>query len=108
MGLNYIGYGGKGLQIRDILYVDDFSLLIKKQILSSINDCFFSYQNISNINFSSLHIWKYAKIKKIVIGKQIDNEFPIAVAGDFMEGPNIESAFISGEKAADLIFDRLS
>jgi renalase len=82
--------------------------LIKKQILSSINNCFFCYPNISNINFSSLHIWKYAKIKKIVIGKQIDDEFPIAVAGDFMEGPNIESAFISGEKAADLIFDRLS
>ena len=34
LGLNYIGYGGKGLQIRDILYVDDFSSLIKKQILS--------------------------------------------------------------------------
>ena len=31
--LNYVGYGGKGSQIRDILYVDDFSLLIKKQIL---------------------------------------------------------------------------
>jgi CDP-paratose 2-epimerase len=31
--LNYIGYGGKGSQIRDILYIDDFSLLIKKQIL---------------------------------------------------------------------------
>ena len=38
--LNYIGYGGKGSQIRDILYVDDFSLLIKKQILafSKINN----------------------------------------------------------------------
>ena len=32
--LNYIGYGGRGSQIRDVLYVDDFSLLIKKQILS--------------------------------------------------------------------------
>ena len=31
--LNYIGFGGKGSQIRDILYIDDFSLLIKKQIL---------------------------------------------------------------------------
>jgi renalase len=82
--------------------------LIKKQILSSIKDCFFSYQNIANINFASLHIWRYAKIKKIVIGKQIDPKFPIAIAGDFMEGPNIESAFISGEKAADLIFNRLS
>ena len=69
---------------------------------------FFTYQNISNINFSGLHVWKYAKTKKIVVGKQIDPEFPIAIAGDFMEGPNVESAFISGEKAADLIFDRLS
>jgi predicted NAD/FAD-dependent oxidoreductase len=82
--------------------------LIKSQILSSIKHCFSPYKNLSNINFSSLHVWKYAKIKKIVIGKQIDPIFPIAVAGDFMEGPNIESAFISGEKAADLIFDRLS
>ena len=32
--LNYIGYGGRGSQIRDVLYVDDFSLLIKKQILA--------------------------------------------------------------------------
>ena len=30
--LNYIGFQGKGSQIRDILYVDDFSSLIKKQI----------------------------------------------------------------------------
>ena len=61
-----------------------------------------------NINFSSLHVWKYAKIKQIVVGKQIDPEYPIAIAGDFMEGPNVESAFISGEKAAELIFNRLS
>ena len=41
--LDYIGFGGKGHQIRDILYVDDFSLLIKKQILafSKINNQLF-------------------------------------------------------------------
>ena len=32
--LSYIGYGGKGSQIRDILFIDDFSSLIKKQILN--------------------------------------------------------------------------
>ena len=69
---------------------------------------FFPYKNIPNIHFSNLHVWKYAKTKKIVIGKQIDPKCPIAIAGDFMEGPNVESAFISGEKAAELIFDRLS
>ena len=46
--------------------------------------------------------------KKISNGIQIDPVFPIALAGDFMEGSNVESAFISGEKAADLIFDRLN
>ena len=89
------------------LNLDTNKSLIKKEILSSIKDFFFPYKNISNIIFSSLHIWKYAKTKEVVIGKQIDPEFPIAIAGDFMEGPNIESAFISGEKAAELIFDRL-
>ena len=90
------------------LNLDKNQSLIKNEILSSIKKIFSTYKNISNINVSSLHIWKYAKIKKVVIGKQIDPKFPIAIAGDFMEGPNVESAFISGEKAADLIFDRLS
>ena len=41
--LDYIGYEGRGSQIRDILYVDDFSSLIKKQILtfSKINNQLF-------------------------------------------------------------------
>ena len=41
--LDYIGYEGRGSQIRDILYVDDFSSLIKKQILtfSRINNQLF-------------------------------------------------------------------
>ena len=90
------------------LNLDKNQSLIKNEILSSIKKNFSTYKNISNINFSSLHVWKYAKIKKVVIGKQIDPKFPIAIAGDFMEGPNVESAFISGEKAAELIFDRLS
>ena len=32
LNLNYIGYGGKGKQIRDILFIDDFCYLILKQI----------------------------------------------------------------------------
>ncbi len=82
--------------------------LIKKEICLSISKYFESYKTFSIINFHDLHVWKYAKVKKVVIGKQIDPTFPIAIAGDFMEGPNIESAFISGQKAADLIFNRLS
>ncbi len=81
---------------------------LKKEILLAIQKALSKFQNISEINFHSLHIWKYAKVKKISNGIQIDPVFPIALAGDFMEGPNVESAFISGEKAADLIFNRLN
>ena len=67
----------------------------------------YPFEKNINITFNSLHVWKYAKVKEVCSGPQIDPKFPIAVAGDFMEGPNVESAFISGEKAADLIFKRL-
>ena len=89
------------------LNLNNNKLLIKNEILSSIEDFLSALMNKPNINFSSLHVWKYAKIKQIVVGEQIDPEFPIAIAGDFMEGPNVESAFISGEKAAELIFNRV-
>ena len=85
----------------DLNYYKDKNFL-KEKIMSSIKQFFFS----SKIKFHSLHIWKYAKVTKVCSGPQIDPKFPIAIAGDFMEGPNVESAFISGEKAADLIFKR--
>ena len=61
----------------------------------------------SKIKFHSLHIWKYAKVATKCFGPQIDPKYPVAIAGDFLEGPNVEAAFISGNKAANLIFDRL-
>ena len=61
----------------------------------------------SKIKFHSLHVWRYAKVAKKCLGPQIDPKYPVAIAGDFLEGPNVEAAFISGNKGADLIFDRL-
>lgn len=81
--------------------------LVKNQIFSEIEKIIYPFEKNIKINFHSLQIWKYAKVTKISSGPQIDSKFPIAIAGDFMEGPNVESAFISGEKAADLIFERL-
>ena len=71
--------------------------------MSSIKQFFFR----SKINFHSLHVWKYAKVAKKCLGPQIDPKYSVAIAGDFLEGPNVESAFISGNKAAKLIFNRL-
>ncbi len=86
----------------DLNYEKDESFL-KEKIIYSIKKKF----SKSKINFHSLHIWRYAKVKKKCLGLQIDPKYPIAIAGDFLEGQNIEAAFISGNKAADLIYDRL-
>ncbi len=85
----------------DLNYHKDKNFL-KKEILSSIKKKF----GKSNIKFHSLHIWRYAKVAKKCLGRQIDPRYPVAIAGDCLEGPNIEGAFVSGQKAADLIFDR--
>ena len=86
----------------DLNYDKDKDFL-RKEIMSSVKQFFYK----SKINFHSLHIWRYAKVANKCLGYQIDPKYPVAIAGDFMEGPNIESAFISGNNAADLIFDRL-
>ena len=86
----------------DLNYHKDRNFL-KEEIMSSIKQFFFS----SKIKFHSLHIWKYAKVANKCLGCQIDPKHPVAIAGDFLEGPNVEAAFISGEKAADLILNRL-
>ena len=82
--------------------------LLKNEVFTEIKNIIYKFEENIKINFHSLHIWKYAKVKKVCLGYQIDPKHPIAVAGDFMEGSNVESAFISGEKAADLIFERLN
>lgn len=86
----------------DLNYHKDKNFL-KEKIMSSIKQFFFS----SKIKFHSLHVWRYAKVAKKCLGPQIDPKYPVAIAGDFLEGPNVEAAFISGNKAANLIFDRL-
>ncbi len=75
---------------------------LKNKIMSHIEKFFLK----SKIKFHSLHIWKYARVANKCLGCQIDPKYPVAIAGDFLEGPNVESAFISGEKAADLIINR--
>jgi len=89
-------------EFSNLNYNEDKSFL-KEKIMSSIKKFFFR----SKIKFHSLHVWKYAKVANKCFGRQIDPKYPVVIAGDFLEGANVESAFISGNKAADLIFDRL-
>ena len=76
---------------------------LKEKIMSSIKQFFFN----SKIKFHSLHVWRYAKVARVCLGPQIDPKYPVAIAGDFLEGPNVEAAFVSGIKAANLIFNRI-
>ncbi len=85
----------------DLNYDKDKDFL-KNKIMSNIKKIFFN----SKIKFHNLHIWKYAKVANKCLGYQIDPKYTVAIAGDFLEGPNVESAFVSGEKAADLILNR--
>ena len=89
-------------EFSDLNYSKDKDFL-REEIMYSIKQFFFG----SKIKFHSLHVWKYAKVASKCLGLQIDPKYPVAIAGDFLEGPNVEAAFISGEKAADLIFNRL-
>ena len=89
-------------EFSDLNYKQDKDFL-KEKIMSYLRKFFFR----SKIKFHSLHIWKYAKVANKCFGPQIDPKYPVAIAGDFLEGTNVEAAFISGNKAADLIFDRL-
>ena len=86
----------------DLNYDKDRDFL-KEVIISSIKQFFWG----SKINFHSLHVWRYAKVANKCLGCQIDPKYPVAIAGDFLEGPNVEAAFISGNKAANLILNKL-
>ena len=85
------------------------SKILKNELLDKLKNIFILPNNLISykIIYSKIHFWRYAKVRNVSKGIQIDPLYPIAVAGDFMEGPRVESAFISGEKAAELILDRL-
>ena len=83
--------------------------ILQNEIFDELKNIFLLPNDLTsyNIIYSKIHFWRYAKVKNVAKGIQIDPLYPMAIAGDFMEGPRVESAFMSGEKAAELILDRL-
>ena len=55
-----------------------------------------------SISYLKGHKWRYARVTKTVDEKceRINQKYSIALAGDWLEGPRIESAWISGRNAA--------
>ena len=46
--------------------------------------------------FSSAHRWRYAKCEKNDAGALWDAGLRIGVCGDWLSGPRVENAFLSG------------
>ena len=83
--------------------------VLQNEIFNELNNSFILPNNLISykVIYSKLHFWRYAKVRNLSKGIQIDPLYPLAIAGDFMEGPRVEAAFTSGEKAAELILNRL-
>jgi len=69
--LNYIGYGGKGKQLRDLLHIDDLISLINVQ-LNSINKYRGQIFNVGGSSFSSLSLMETTNICQIVTGNKVN------------------------------------
>ncbi|MEY2486984.1 MAG: CDP-paratose 2-epimerase [Verrucomicrobiota bacterium] len=71
--LSYIGYGGKGKQVRDILHVDDLAQLVKEQI-SSFNQWEGWMGNVSGGLENSVSLCELTAICKELIGEELPIE----------------------------------
>jgi CDP-paratose 2-epimerase len=96
--LSYIGFGGLGKQVRDILHIDDLFGLLCKQIdkMESLRGDTF---NIGGGNKNSLSLLELTSLCQTVTGKKIPiNRAPETRPGDI-------KVYISDFKASSEIFD---
>jgi CDP-paratose 2-epimerase len=68
--LRYIGFGGKGKQVRDLVHIDDLAALIRKQI-----KCIKKYKgdvfNVGGSRFSSLSLAETTELCRMITGNII-------------------------------------
>lgn len=68
--LRYIGFGGKGKQVRDLLHVDDFVALVKKQI-KRIKKYKGDVFNVGGSRFSSLSLSETTALCRKITGNSV-------------------------------------
>lgn len=69
--INYIGFGGKGKQVRDLLHIDDFFELVELQV-SQLNKINGRTYNVGGGRQVSLSLLETTKLCKEITGNQID------------------------------------
>ncbi|MEO1420261.1 MAG: FAD-dependent oxidoreductase [Pseudomonadota bacterium] len=83
-----------------LTHQDDEKASIASDLLSALHDIIPTASNEKPVYLEG-HRWRYAIVSKPV-GKPFlsDPENALTIAGDYMLGPNVEHAFLSGKKAA--------
>lgn len=76
-----------------------------EQIVSALSRHFFDLLGISSANVlvASAHRWRYARSGKSDHGSLYNSELRIGVCGDWMLGPRVECAWLSGSALAQKI-----
>ncbi len=69
--LTYIGFGGNGKQVRDLLHIDDLFNLVDMQI-SSLNRLSGNVYNVGGGSESSLSLFETTQLCEKITGKQIN------------------------------------
>lgn len=69
--LKYIGFGGQGKQVRDLLHIDDVIRLIKKQI-DSIQNFYGEVFNAGGTLYSNLSLLETTALCQEIVGKKVE------------------------------------
>jgi CDP-paratose 2-epimerase len=96
--LRYIGYGGSGKQVRDLLHIDDLVFLIGKQI-SSIHSYRGDIFNIGGSHFSSLSLRETTTLCEEITGNSV------VAGGDEEDRPGDVIWYVSDIRKARETFD---
>jgi CDP-paratose 2-epimerase len=95
--LRYIGFGGTGKQVRDLLHINDLVLLIKKQI-NEVGRFHGEVFNVGGSSFSNLSLCETTALCQKITGKKVpvssmpDNR-PVDVKWYITDNGNTESVF---------------
>jgi len=68
--LKYIGFGGEGKQVRDLLHVDDLVELVRKQ-LAQIEQCRGEIFNVGGSTTSNLSLLETTTLARDIVGKEV-------------------------------------
>jgi CDP-paratose 2-epimerase len=96
--LRYIGFGGKGKQVRDLLHIDDLIKLIQKQI-NVIQNYRGEIFNVGGSTYSSLSLLETTELCGKITGNKID------VSPDFQDRPGDVIWFITDNEQTEEVFN---